>query len=62
MSPKAGISESIATAKVDLPHVSAEACEANIFSSLESGSLYSVGQLRDDGYEAYLDKDVCRIT
>ena len=42
--------------------MSAEAREAHIFSSLASGSLYSVGQLCDDGCEAYLDKDVCRIT
>ena len=62
MSPNGGISESIATAEVDLPHVSAEAREDHIFSSLASGSLYSVGQLCDDGCEAYLDKDVCRIT
>ena len=45
MYPNGGITQSIASAEVKLPHVSKEARDAHIFSSLESCSLYSVGQL-----------------
>ena len=45
MSPNGGITQSIATAIVKLPHVSKETRDAYILLSLESGSLYSVGQL-----------------
>ena len=62
MSPNGGITQSIVTAKVKLPHVSKEASDAHIFLSLESGSLYSVGQLCDDGCEAYFNKNICAIT
>ena len=62
MSPNGGVTKSIATAKVKLPHVSKTARDAHILSSLASGSLYSVGQLCDDGCEAYFDKTSCTIT
>ena len=39
MSPNRGITQSIATAKVKPPHVSKEARNTHIFSSLTSGSL-----------------------
>ena len=42
MSPNGGVTQSIATAEVKLPHVSKTAREAHILSSLASGSLYSV--------------------
>ena len=62
MSPNEGVTQSIATAKVKLPHISKKARDTNIFSSLESGSLYSVGQLCNDGCEAYFNKTSCTIT
>ena len=61
MSPNGGITKSIATAKVKLSHVSKESRNAHIFSSLASGSLYSVGQLCDDCCEAYFNKKICTI-
>ena len=61
MSPNGGITQSIATAEVKLPHVSKEARDAHIFLSLSSGSLYSVGQLRDDGCEADFNKNIYTI-
>ena len=48
MSPNGGVTKSIATAEVKLPHVSKTACDAHLCSLLASGSLYSVGQLCDD--------------
>ena len=62
MSPNGGITQSIATAKVKLPQFSKEARNAHIFSSLTSGSLYSVGQICDDVCEAYFNKNICTIT
>ena len=62
MSPNGGITQSIATAEVKLPHVSKEARNAHIFLSLAYGSLYSVGKLCDNGFEAYLNKKICTIT
>ena len=62
MSTNGGVTQSIATAKEKLPHVSKTARDAHIFSLLESGSLYSVGQLCDDGCEAYFNKTSCTIT
>ena len=62
MSPNGGITKSIAIAKVKLPHVSKEARDAHIFSSLVSGSLYCVGKLCDDGCEAYFNNNICTIT
>ena len=62
MYPNGGITQSIATAEVKLPHVSKEARDAHILSSLASGSLYSVGQLCDNGCEAYFNKNICTIT
>ena len=62
MSPNRGVTQSIATAKVKLPHVSKTAGDAHIFSSLDSGSVYSVGQLCDDDCEAYFNKSICTIT
>ena len=61
MSPNGGIKQSIATVKVKLPHVSKEARDAQIFSSLASGSLYSLGKLCDYGCEAYFNKNICTI-
>ena len=61
MSPNGGVTQSIATAKVKPPHVSKTARDAHIFSSLASGSLYSVGQLCDNGCEAYFNKTSCTI-
>ena len=52
MSPNGGVTQSIAIAEVKLPHVSKKSREPHIFSSLAPGSLYSVGQLCDDGCEA----------
>ena len=62
LSPNGGVTQSIATAEVKLPHVSKKARDAHIFSSLASGSLYYVGQLCDDGCEAYFNKTSCTIT
>ena len=62
MSPNGGVTQSIATAEVKIPNVSKIARDAHIFSSLASGSLYSVGQLCDDGCEAYFNKTSCTIT
>ena len=62
MSPNGGVTQSIATAKVKLPHVSKTARDAHIFSSLASGSLYSVGKLCDDGCKAYFNNTSCTIT
>ena len=62
MSPNGGVTQSIATAEVKLSHVSKTARDAHIFSSLASGSLYSVGQLCDDGCKAYFNKTTCTIT
>ena len=62
MSPNGGVTQYIVTAKVKLPHVSKKARDTQIFSSLASGSLYFVGQLCDDGCEAYFDKNICTIT
>ena len=62
MSPNGGVTQSIATAEVKLPHVSKTAREAHIFSSLASGSLYSVGQLCDNGCEEYFNNTSCTIT
>ena len=62
MSPNGGIAQSITTAEVKIPHVSREARDAHIFLSLASGSLYSVGQLFDNGCEAYFNKNICAIT
>ena len=56
MSPNGGVTQSIATAEVKLPHVSKKSRDTHIFSPLASGSLYSVGQLCDDGCEAYFKK------
>ena len=39
MPPNGGITQSITTAKVNIPHVSKEARDSQIFSSLESGFL-----------------------
>ena len=61
MSPNGGVTQSIATAEVKLPHVSKTERDAHIFSSLVSGSLYFVGKLCDDGCEAYFDKTSCTI-
>ena len=61
MSPNGGITQSIATVEVKLPHVSKEARDAHIFLSLASGSLYSVGQLCEDGCDAYFNKNICTI-
>ena len=61
MSPNGGITQSIATAEVNIPHVSKEACNNHILYSLASGSLYSFGQLCDDGCEAYFNKNICTI-
>ena len=62
MSVNGGITQSIATDKVNLPHVSKETRDAHIFSFLASVSLYSVGQLCDDGCKAYFNKNICTIT
>ena len=62
MSPNGGVTQSIATAEVKLPHVPKTARDAHIFLSLASGSLYSVGQLCDNGCEAYFNKTSCTIT
>ena len=62
MSPNGVVTQSIATYELKLPHVSKTARDAHIFSSLASGSLYSVGQLCDDGCEAYFNKTSCTIT
>ena len=62
MSPNGGVTQSIGTAKVKLPHVSKKARDAQIFSSLASGYLYSAGQLCDDGCEAYFNKTICTMT
>ena len=62
MSPNGGVTQSIAKAKVKPPHVSKSAREIHIFSSLASGSLYSVGQLCNDGCEAYFNNTSCTIT
>ena len=62
MSPNGGITQSIATAEVKLPHVSKKARDTHIFSYLASGSLYSVGKLCNDGCEAYFNKKICTIT
>ena len=61
MSRNGGITQSIATAEVNLPHVSKEARDAYIFSFLAFGSLYSVGQLCDDGCEADFNKNIYTI-
>ena len=62
MSPNGVITQSIVTAEVKLPNVFKEACDAHTFLSLASGSLYSVGQLCDDGCEAYFNNNICTIT
>ena len=62
MSPHGGVTQSIATAELKLPHISKKAREAHIFLSLASGSLYSVGQLCDDGCKAYFNKTSCIIS
>ena len=62
MSPNGGVTQSSATAEVKLPHVSKTASDAQIFSSLASGSLYSVGKLCDDRCVAYFNKTSCTIT
>ena len=62
MSPNGGITQSIATAEVRLPHVSKEIRDAHIFLYLASGSLYFVGKLCNDGCEAYFNKNLCTIT
>ena len=62
MSPNGGITQSISTAEVNLPHISKKARDAHIFLSLASGSLYSVGKLCDNGCEAYFNKNMCTIT
>ena len=62
MSPNGGITQSIAIAEVKPPHISKEARDTHIFLSLASGSLYSVGQLCDNGCEAYFKKNICTIT
>ena len=62
MSTNGGVTQSIATAEVKLPHISKIARDAHIFSSLASGSLYFVGQLCDNGCESYLNKTTCNIT
>ena len=49
LSPNRGITQSIATAKIKPPHVSKESRDAHILLSLASGSLYSVGQLCNNG-------------
>ena len=61
MSPNGGITQSIATAKVKLPRISKEAHDTHIFLPLASGSLYSVGQLCDDGCEADFNKNIYTI-
>ena len=61
ISPNGGVTQSIATAEVNLPHVSKKARDPHIFSSLASGSLYSVGKLCNDGCEAYFNKNICTI-
>ena len=61
MSPNGGVTQSIATAKVNLPHISKEAHDAHIFLSLALGSLYSVWQLFDDCSEEYFNKTICTI-
>ena len=62
MSSNGGITQSIATAKVKLPHVSKKSRDAHILSSLASSSLYSVGQLCDDSCEAYFNQSSRTIT
>ena len=62
MSPNGGVTQSIATTKVKLPHVSKKARDAHILLSLASGYLYSVGKLCNDGSEAYFNKNMCTIT
>ena len=62
MSPNGGVTQSIATAEVKPPQVSKTARDAHIFSSLASSSFYSVGQLCDNGCEAYFNKTSCTIT
>ena len=62
MYPNGGVTQSIATAKVKLPHVSKTARNYHIFSSLASSSLYSARQLCDDGCESYFNKTSCTIT
>ena len=62
MSPNGGITQYITSVEVKLSHVSKEACDAHIFSSLTSGSLYFVGKLCNDGCEAYFNKNLCTIT
>ena len=61
MSPNRGVTQSLVTAKVNPPHVSKTARDAQIFSSLASSSLYSVGQLYDNGCKAYFNKTSCTI-
>ena len=62
MPPNRGITQYIATTKVKPPHFSKEARDAQIFLSLASDSLYSVGKLCDDGCEAYFNKNIYTIT
>ena len=62
MSPNRGITQSIATDEVNLPQFSKEARDAHICLSLASGSLYSIGQICNDGCEAYFKNNICTIT
>ena len=62
MYPNGGVTQSIATAEVNIHHISKKARDAHIFSSLVSGFLYSVGKICNDGCEAYFNKNSCTIT
>ena len=57
VSPNGGISSSTHKAKLTVPHVSAQARKAHIFSSLASGLLYSIGKLCNDGCIAVFAKE-----
>ena len=62
MYPNGGITQYIANVEVKPPHISKESRDTHIVLSLASGSLYFVGQLCDDGCDAYFNKNICTIT
>jgi hypothetical protein len=59
--PNGQIMKSTHTATLDIPQLSKVAKAAEVFPEMENNSLFSVGQLRDEGYSVLFNTNVVKI-